>query len=362
MPALQLDRDEARRIAIRAQLLDADRPTELVPLVERLTFLQVDPIAAVAPSADLIAYSRLGAAHRLDSLQHALEHDRTLFEHRAQEDPRIAPFAMIRPMSDLGLYLDAMTSSPVAARPRKWLEDNASFQADVLTQLRDTGPLLSRDIVDSSAVPWASSGWTHNQNVTKMLEFLAARGQVATSGRVGRQRTWDIAERVFPTDIVVVPELEARRIRDERRLRSLGIAQPVIVGEAGVPAHVDGSKHDWRVDPDAVGKPFAGRTALLSPFDRLIHNRVRSLDLLDFEYLLEMYKPADKRRWGYFALPILHDDRLIGKLDAIADRKGGVFTVNAIHQDVPFTPTMTDAVHAEIDQLAEWLELSVTGS
>ena len=74
--------------------------------------------------------------------------------------------------------------------------------------------------------------------------------------------------------------------------------------------------------------------AVLSPFDRLIHDRVRAVELFDFEYTLEMYKPKEKRRWGYFALPVLHDDRLVGKVDAIAERKTSVLQVNAVHQDV----------------------------
>jgi uncharacterized protein YcaQ len=114
----------------------------------------------------------------------------------------------------------------------------------------------------------------------------------------------------------VVAREEARRIRDEMRLRSLGIARPQIVGDAGVAAAVEGTAGPWRLDPAASADGFAGRTAVLSPFDRLIHNRQRTFDLFEFEYLLEMYKPKNKRRWGYFALPVLHDDRLIGKIDA----------------------------------------------
>jgi uncharacterized protein YcaQ len=122
---------------------------------------------------------------------------------------------------------------------------------------------------------------------------------------------------------------------------------------------VEGVAGTWRVDPEALERPFTGRTALLSPFDRLIHDRARTTELFGFEYVLEMYKPAAKRRWGYFALPILHRDRLVGKLDAAADRKAGVLRVHAIHQDARFTRPMTTAVVAEIDSLAAWLGLTV---
>ena len=121
-----------------------------------------------------------------------------------------------------------------------------------------------------------------------------------------------------------------------------------------------GVKGSWRVDPSLLGQPFSGRAALLSPFDRLIHDRKRTVELFEFDYQLEMYKPAAKRRWGYFALPILSGDRLVGKLDATADRKAGVLRVNAIHQDVPFDPTVTAAVDGEIKDLARWLELDLT--
>jgi uncharacterized protein YcaQ len=106
---------------------------------------------------------------------------------------------------------------------------------------------------------------------------------------------------------------------------------------------VEGTKGEWRVDPAALGGDFEGRTALLSPFDRLVYDRARAQELFDFEYTLEMYKPAAKRRWGYFALPILHGDRLIGKVDAVADRKTSVLWVNAIHE--------------EVEDLAAWLAL-----
>jgi uncharacterized protein YcaQ len=352
----RLDLTEARRIAVRAQLLDVPRPTDLLAVVRQLTLLQIDPTAAVAPSADLVAWSRLGSSYQPAQLQQALEHDRTLFEFGAT----------VRPTSDLGLFLADMATWPSREMQREWLRANDRFRLNVLDLLGSSGPLLSRDIPDTSEVPWPSTGWTNSRNITQMLEFLARRGEIAIAGRRGRQRLWDLAERVYPADTPIVPLDEARRARNERRLRSLGIArekatavpvEPVDVGEAGEPAIVEGVRGTWRVDPDALGRPFEGRTALLSPFDRLIHDRVRANDLFDFEYLLEMYKPKADRRWGFFALPVLHHDRLVGKVDATADRKSLKLDVHAIHQDMPFTPVMTAAVHAELEALAGWLGL-----
>jgi uncharacterized protein YcaQ len=354
----RLTKKQARRIAVRAQLLDAPRPKDLLAVVERLTLLQVDPTAAIAPNADLVAWSRLGASYRPEHLTRALEQDRTLFEFNA----------LIRPMSHLGLFVAYADGRRGHGRVQAWLADNDRFRQDILKLLERSGPLASRDIPDTCAVPWESTGWTNDRNVTQMLEFLQARGQVAIAGRVGRERLWDLPERVYPPDVEVPSAEEADRIRDERRLAALGIAraharampmEPIHVGEAGEPAVVEGVKGEWRVDPAYLEGGFKRRTALLSPFDRLIHDRGRAEELFEFEYTLEMYKPAAKRRWGYFALPILHGDRLVGKLDAAADRKASVLRVNAIHEDVSFSPAMTKAVRKEIDGLANWLGLDV---
>ncbi|HEX3283837.1 MAG TPA: crosslink repair DNA glycosylase YcaQ family protein, partial [Mycobacterium sp.] len=165
-----------------------------------------------------------------------------------------------------------------------------------------------------------------------------------------------------------IPVAKARRIRDERRLQSLGIArasavetqiEPLDVNEVGEPAVIDGVRGTWRVDPAQLGQPFSGRAALLSPLDRLIYDRKRMTEIFEYDYQLEMYKPAAKRRWGYWALPILYGDRLVGKLDATADRKVGVLRVDAIHQDVPFTKAMSSGIRREIDNLAKWLDLAL---
>jgi hypothetical protein len=357
----RLTRTQARRIAVRAQLLAAARPADLVSLVERLTLLQIDPTAAIAPTADLVAWSRLGSTYQAAHLKQALEQDRTLFEWDAT----------VRPMSDLGLFLAGAADDPPYAKQRDWLRDNDSFRRDILDRLSSSGPLTSREIPDTSIVPWPSSGWTNDRNVTQMLEFLARRGEVAITRRNGRERVWDLAERVYPANVAVPSVEDASRTRNARRLAALGIARPktratpverIDVGKAGEAATVEGVKGEWRVDPAFLDDGFEGRTALLSPFDRLIHDRVRTLALFDFEYTLEMYKPAASRRWGYYALPILHGDQLIGKLDAIADRKASVLRIHAIHEDVPFTRAMAAAVRAEIDELAAWLGLEVAAT
>ncbi|MET7569818.1 crosslink repair DNA glycosylase YcaQ family protein [Streptomyces sp. NPDC005492] len=351
----KLTRPEARRIAVQAQLLDSPRPTELQAVVRQLTLLQIDPTAAVAPNADLVAWSRLGSAYAPGELVAALK-DRTLLELRA----------MIRPSEDLALYrADMAVWERETKHYREWVAANDRCRRDILERLGDQGPLTSRELPDTCAVPWKSSGWTHNRNVGQMLELMVLRGEVAVAGRAGRERLWDLAGRVYP-DEPAVPLDEARRLRDERRLRALGIAratgtalpvEPAVVGEAGEPAVVEGVMGEWRIDPAYLERPFTGRAALLSPFDRLIHDRKRTTELFGYDYQLEMYKPAAKRRWGYFALPILYGDRLVGKLDVTADRKAGVLLVNAVHQDVEFSRSIADAVEAEIEDLAVWLDL-----
>jgi uncharacterized protein len=360
----RLSRREAQRVAVRAQLLDAERPADLATVVQRLTLLQLDPTSAIAPSADLVAWSRLGPAYSPDDLRTALG-DRRLVELHAY----------VRPAADIALYRARMAAWPGAGELRDWqvhfrdwVAANDRCRRDILARLGQAGPLPSRELPDSCERPWRSTGWTNNQNVTKLLEFMVARGEVAIAGRKGRERLWDLAERVYP-EASAVPLDEAAAERNRRRLRALGIArgrlpdfpiEPADVGDAGEPAVVDGVKGEWRVHPEYLdGAPFQGRAALLSPFDRLVHDRGRAEELFGFSYQLEMYKPATKRRWGYFALPILVGDELAGKLDAKADRKAGVLVVNAIHQDVPFTAEMTAAVDEEIASLAAWLGVAV---
>jgi uncharacterized protein YcaQ len=333
-----------------------------VEAVDALSLVNIDPTAAVAPSADHILWSRIGWPYQPADLARAIEDDRAVFEWAG----------FYRSMHDLPLYLPIMRAWPRYRDQREWLAANDAFRGDVLDRLRAEGPLRGGEIPDTSRVSWKSTGWTNDRNVTQMLEFLAMRGEVAVSRREGRDRVWDLAERVYPADVVELPDEDAARLRAERRLGYLGLARPKAakqpvepfdVGEVGEAAEIEGVAGQWRVDPSLLAQidSFEPRTALLSPFDRLVFDRARAQDVFGFEYIVEMYKPAAQRRWGYFALPILHGDSLVGKLDAAADRKAGVFRVSAIHEDRPFSTEVADAVHAEIRELAAWLGLEVTG-
>jgi uncharacterized protein len=361
----ELSRADARRVAVRAQLLDGARPPGLLDAVRHLTLLQVQPTAAVAPSADLVAWSRLGTSYVPAELEDALAGG-ALVELRG----------MIRPSEDVALYRADMATWESARRgelpgwrasQRDWVRANDACRRDILARLRASGPLAARDLPDTCEVPWRSSGWNDDRNVRLLLEFMELRGEVAVAGRRKGERWWDLASRVYPDD-PVVPAAEARRRRNELRLRSLGIArargpecpvEPQDVGEAGEPAVIEGVKGTWRVEPSLLDQPFSGRVALLSPFDRLIYDRKRMGELFEFDYQLEMYKPAAKRRWGYYALPILDGDRLVGKVDATADRRAGVLRVDAIHEDDAFDRALSEAVDREISDLAAWLDLDL---
>lgn len=358
----ELTREQARRIAVRAQLLTAERPAGIVETIDALTIVNIEPTAAIAPSADLILWSRLGWPYQPADLVRLVEEDRALFEWGG----------FYRTMADLPLLRPEMAVRPLPREARDWLEANAVFRTEVMKRLRDDGPLRPTDIPDTAQVSWRSSGWTNNRNTLQMLEMLVQRGEVAIASRDAGGRLFDVADRVYPADVASLTAEEAAKERAERRLASLGIAraknvaqpvEPIDVGTIGVEVAVEDVPGTWRVDATALAEVdrFAPRTALLSPFDRLVFDRRRLEELFGYEYLLEMYKPAAKRRWGYFALPILHGDRLVGKLDAKADRKAGVLLVNAIHEDSPFGLDTTAAVHAEIRDLARWLGLEVRG-
>ncbi|MFC6288582.1 DNA glycosylase AlkZ-like family protein [Nocardioides sp. GCM10027113] len=363
--AYRLTRQEARRIAVRAQLLTQPRPTDLLEVLEHLWLLQVEPTAAVAPTADLVLWSRLGAAYDPADLRELLDRQ-VLVEH----DNRIRTLDQLQL---LRAEMDAWPGDGIGTglhewqvAQQAWVDANDACRRDVLERLRADGPLPQSELPDTCEVPWRSSGWNNRRSLTMLLGLMVARGEVVLVGRQGNEKLWDLAGRVLP-DEPYPPADEARRERDARRLQSLGIArarsakvpgEPNHVGETGETATVEGVKGEWRIHPAYLDdEPFRGRAVLLSPLDRLVFDRRRMAELFEFDYQLEMYKPAAQRRWGYWAMPILYGDRLVGKLDATADRAEGELRVDAIHEDEPFTPGMTAEVDREIEELARWLGL-----
>jgi uncharacterized protein len=331
--------------------------------VRSLGGVRLDLTNAVAPSADLVLWSRLGPSYRTPDLQRVVD-GQWLVELQG----------WLRPVEDIVLYKAEMSEWPGTGELRQWqryqrdwVSTNEACRLDILERLRSDGPLAARDLPDTCVEPWTSTGWNDKRNVVKMLDFLVQRGEVAVASRNGREPLWDLASRVYPDD-PAVPAGDARRIRDGHRLRALGIArsggplcgaEPPGVGLQGEEAVVKGVPGSWRVDPSLLGQPFSGRVSLLSPFDRLVLDRKRMTELFQFDYQLEMYKPAASRRWGYFALPILYGDRLVGKLDASTDRRATVLRVAAIHRDVPFTKSMTEAVKREVRGLSRFLEVGL---
>ena len=365
---LELTSRDARRIAVRAQLLDAARPDDVLETVRHLGFLQVDLTRVVAEHADLALWTRLGRRYQPDDLEE-LVGDGAIVELRA----------MLRPSEDVALFRADMEAWPGEPPLKEWQEDvrdgvaaNDGCRREILALLRSEGPTAARDLPDSCEVPWRSTGWTNDKNVMKLLECMEARGEVAVASREGRERRWDLASRIHPGD-PAVPAEEAHRTLAARRLRALGIARPRAleawderydVRDTGLPARIEGVRGRWRVEPGLLDDlddldAFEGRTAVLSPLDRLVFDRKRMTELFGFDYQLEMYKPAAARRWGYWAMPVLDGDELVGKVDATADREGGVLVVDAVHEDGDWSAARRRRVHAELDALGEWLGLEV---
>jgi uncharacterized protein len=305
---------QARRIAVRSQLLDGSAEGVL-ETVRRLGFLQIDPISTVSPPQRLVLWSRLGPYDPAE-LDRLLWEERKLFEWGA----------FIWPIEDFPLIRARMRRRRGKAmyeqRGTEFLQKNARFKRHLLRELEERGPLLSREIEADLMVSRDPHDWWGSRKVGLMLELLEGRGVVAVVGRRGKQRVWDLAERWHP-EAESIPWPEAKQLLEEKRFCALGVRL---------------EKGAWRVHPDAEDGPVPKRVTFLSPFDRLIHDRARTGALWDFHYRLEMYVPKLKREHGYYVLPILHGDRLIGRIDPVLDRKTGVLKVNSVHWEAGVKP------------------------
>ncbi len=314
--------EQARRIAVRAQLLDGSARSVL-ETVRRLGFLQMDPISTVATPQQLVLFSRLGP-------HDATELDRLLWEERQL----VEWDAFIWPIEDLPLVRARMMrhrrlgSSARDRWIREFLRENARFRRFVLRELERNGPLLSRALQTDLMPKGESHRWWGDRQVRLMLEVLQARGEIAVAGRVGKQRLWDLAERVFPPT-ETVPWREAERLIQEKRRRSLGVWL---------------ERGRLHVHSDASDEPVPDRATVLSPFDRLVHDRARAEALFDFHYRLEMYVPKAKREYGYYVLPLLVGDRIVGRVEPRFDSKTGALEVLGAWGDT----TRLDEVLAEL--------------
>jgi uncharacterized protein YcaQ len=367
---LHLSNERARRLAVLGQLLALPRPRSILDVVRRLFFVQMDPTSSVARTEHLVLWSRLGDRYRVSELERLLWRDKELFEYNAY----------ILPTTDYALHRPAMRRWPRGQGGREryvagWLKANASFRRHVLSRLRDEGPLRTRDIQNLAARGWRTGGWNDQGNDTAMmLEVLWARGEVMIVGREGQQRIWDLAERRLP---VHQPRPAAAVAREflERRLRAAGVAQPRTFAQLAwdrptgwdraltrleregiaVPVRIDGLRGSWYAHGELLEKRFRGRAALLSPFDQLIHDRPRTQGLFGFGYRLEIYVPPAKREYGYFVLPILFEDRLVGRVDPTFDRKANVLRVRQVWAEPGAQASAGPAIADELSSLARWL-------
>jgi uncharacterized protein len=325
--------EEARRIAVRSQLLDGSA-SGVLETVRRLGFLQMDPISAVAPPQYLVLWSRLGPYERE-------ELDRLLWQER-----KLVEFdAFIYPVEELPVLLARMRRRRGKTAREQWtkefLKENAGYRRYVLRELEQRGPLLSREIADHARFRREDHAWWGSRKMALMLMLLEDRGQVAVAGRRGRQRVWDLAERVYPeVDRITWKEAQARI--EERRRRTIG----VVLERGRLLAH-----------PDAVDGPVpAARTTFLSPFDRLVHDRGRAEALWGFFYRLEMYVPAAKREYGYYVLPILRGERVVGRIEPVHDRKAGRLSVRGVWWEKCARPVSLDR---PLQSLARWLGATI---
>jgi uncharacterized protein YcaQ len=333
----------------------------------------------------LIPWSRLGH-YKHAQLDKAIYKDKTLFHYWAHA-------ASLVPTVDYPLHQVMMRRYPSMywsvgyERMMKFLDANKALKRHVLSELRKRGPLKTSDFTDLSVLDYKSSGWNTDRNVDRMLDYLWTKGKLMIVGRSGQQRIWDLAERWFPdwTPTDRMTYQQQTKLSIERSVQAMGIAMKKQIwqyftrwryhelpqtlkkmeakGEL-IPVVVPGVKGAWHLHPDDVELvdklkkgAWAPRPAtLLSPFDPLIADRARTKLMWDFEFAIEIYVPKDKRKFGYYVLPILMGDQLIGRIDPAMDRKTGVLTINGIWAEnaAPKDKTTGLAVRNSIEELGRF--------
>jgi uncharacterized protein YcaQ len=359
---VELDPTAARRLALNAQRLAGPRPPAtaagLLEVARAIRCIQLDAVGVVgAPTQLLVPFSRVGPYDRalLDRLTFE---DRTLFHYFAHAASLVLTEDFPIHAGSMRPYRDR--TDTWGMRIHSWIEDNQGLRDQILDQIRTRGPLRSRDFPNTSRTDWRSSGWTEGRSVNRMLDFLWVEGVLTVAGRAGQERLWDLAERWFPEwtpRARLTPEERSDRAV-EHSLRALGAAtarhvsqyflrahqrgrfydlpgslKRLMASGAVLPAKVTGRKGDWYLHHDSLpllDAAWQPRTVLLSPFDNLIADRQRTRELFGFDYTIEIYVPQQKRKRGYYAMPILAGDRLIGTVDPRFDRASRTLVVNAV--------------------------------
>jgi uncharacterized protein YcaQ len=372
----------ARRLFITKQRLAGptppNTPEAMLGLIRDLGCVQIDPINVVARTHQLVLFSRLGQyspAH-LDQL---LWRDHALFEYWAH-------CASIVLTEDFPLHAPMMRAYPWSDRTRAWIKQNAKLKRYVLAELRRAGPLPSRALTEDGIHPedWVSTGWTSGRNISRMLDFLWIGGKIMVAGREGIQKLWDLSERVLPewTPREKFSEREVTRRAALRALRALGVATPTHIAHhflrgryAELPKvlkelekeerirgiEIEGWKGQWYLSAEDhlllthLPTTWQPRTVLLSPFDNLICDRARTRQFFDFDFTIEIYVPPAKRKFGYYVLPILHGDEIIGRLDPTFDREANVLRVNAAYAEADAPKNAGRAVAGAVQDLAAFL-------
>ena len=383
-----LDPSLVRRLAVSRQRLTgplpaAAGPEEIMSVAADLGSLQLDPISVVARSHLLVLWSRLGGYDPAD-VEQLLWRQRRLFEYWTHA-------AAIVCMDDLPIHSLLMRRYPSERhrRLREWLAANQALRRSILRRLRAEGPLPTSAFEDRAVTSWQSSGWTAGRNVDRMLDLLWTQGRILVAGRRGQQRVWDLAERWLPAWAPTrrPPEREVVRAAAQRSLRALGVATARDIGRhftayrypglATVLASLErsgriervrltadgaGRNDPWYVHADDLpllerleDGDWQPRTTLLSPFDNLIINRERTERLFGFRFRLEIYVPRAARQYGYYVLPVLHGDTLVGRVDPALDRTNGRLVVHAVHAEPGAPASAGPAAAAGLQDLAAWL-------
>lgn len=376
-----LTANQARRVMV-ASLGLARRPSgrvskrDVLEAIRRMSILQIDTIHVVARSPYLVLWSRLGD-YRPSWLGDLLEEGR-LFEYWAHE-------ASFLPIEDFGLLRHRMIDPGGMGwkYSHEWIEKNGDVIEHVLDRIVREGAMRSADFRRERK---AGGGWWEWKPEKRALEMLFTAGRLMVAKRDRFQRVYDTRERVHPAwDDAGLPPIESAHAGLVHRAASaLGVATARWLADyyrmtrAETDAAIErlaarGILREIVVDgwPDVAWSPIdrvpllekarAGGvrpslTTLLSPFDPLVWDRKRAEQVFGFEYRLECYVPAPKRRWGYFVLPILRRGRLVGRLDAKAHRKDGRFEVHALYLEDGVTPddSLTKDVAAAIAECATW--------